>query len=398
MHTADVAIIGGGIVGLATAYHLAQQHPDLSILVLEKESDVAKHQTGHNSGVLHSGIYYQPGSLKAKTCRKGKAAMEEFCTREGISYDLCGKVIVATAEKELPILGRIFLRGQQNGVSCKMIEVDELKEIEPHTAGIRAIYVPESGIVDYKEVCRALRKRIEEGNGTVLTNFQVVGIQKTRTEHVLRSPTDEARASYIISCGGLYADRLATLTGHPSGIQIVPFRGEYFELKPEAEYLCNGLIYPVPDPDFPFLGVHFTRMIQGGVECGPNAVLAFAREGYSKLKINLPDLKEIATYEGFQRLARQHWKQGLGELWRSFNKRAFVSALQKLVPAIESSHLVPAPAGVRAQAMNPDGTLVDDFLIIESEHIINVCNAPSPAATASLEIGKVVASKLTEKL
>ena len=397
MHKADVAIIGGGIVGLATAYHLTQRFPDLKIRVLEKEPDVATHQTGRNSGVLHSGIYYKPGSIKAKTCRAGKAALELFCNHEGIRYDLCGKVIVATAERELPVLGSIYLRGQQNGVSCRMIEADELREIEPHTAGIRAIHVPESGIVDYKQVCVKLKQRIEEQNGAVLTDFPVYDISETPDFYVLRSDTDEVQSTYLITCGGLFADRLATLTGNAPGIQIVPFRGEYYVLKPEAEHLCNGLIYPVPDPDFPFLGVHFTKMVHGGVECGPNAVLAFAREGYTKSTVNLKDLIEITTFQGFQRLARRHWKQGLGELWRSFNKQAFVAALQKLVPDIKANHLVPAPAGVRAQAMNPDGSLVDDFLILESERIINVCNAPSPAATASLEIGNVIANTLSNR-
>ena len=398
MHKTDVAIVGGGIVGLATAYHLTQRFPDLRTVVLEKESEVATHQTGRNSGVLHSGIYYKPGSIKARTCRAGKAAMESFCEREGIRYERCGKVIVATAERELPILGNIYMRGQKNGVSCRMIEKEELNEIEPHTAGIRAIHVPEAGIVDYKAVCLALRKRIEEKNGAVLTQFHVTDFQKTSDFHVLKSKTDEVHATYIINCGGLFADRVASLSGHPSTIQIVPFRGEYFVLKPEAEHLCNGLIYPTPDPDFPFLGVHFTKMVEGGVECGPNAVLAFAREGYTKSTINIKDLTETLMYKGFQQLARKHWKQGMGELWRSFNKRAFVTALQKLVPAIQKQHLVPAPAGVRAQAMNRDGSLVDDFLIVESEHIINVCNAPSPAATASLEIGNVIANTLSPRL
>ena len=398
MQKADVAIVGGGIVGLATAYHLTQKFPDRRVVVLEKEKEVAQHQTGHNSGVLHSGIYYKPGSIKEKTCRLGKAAMESFCEREGIRYDLCGKVIVATSERELPLLGSIYLRGQKNGVSCRMIEADELKEIEPHTAGIRAIHVPEAGIVDYKQVCAKLAERIQEKNGDIKTGFHVEDIEKTDEGYTLRSSSDEVQATYLITCGGLFSDRLATLSGSPPGIQVVPFRGEYFILQPEAEYLCNGLIYPVPDPDFPFLGVHFTKIIQGGVECGPNAVLSLAREGYKKTDIDLSELFEIVQYKGFQRLVQKHWKQGLGELWRSFNKAAFVKALQKLVPDIKSEHLRPAPAGVRAQAMNKDGTLVDDFFIIESENAIHVCNAPSPAATASLEIGKVIVDTLEKQL
>ena len=396
--TTPITIIGGGIVGLATAYTLIQQRPGTPITLVEKEHDIALHQTGRNSGVLHSGIYYKPGSLKAQTCRRGKAAMEALCESEGIGYDLCGKVIVAVSEQELPALDTIFRRGQQNGVHCSMIDATELREIEPHTAGIKAIHVPESGIVDYPAVCNILRERLQEAGATVRTQFPVEQIQAVQHGYRIRSSTDEIAASYIINCSGLYADRIARLTGATPGIQIVPFRGEYFTLTPEAEHLCNGLIYPVPDPDFPFLGVHFTRMIQGGVECGPNAVLAFAREGYTRNTVKGQEFMETLLYRGFQRLALKHWKQGLAELWRSYNKQAFVRALQYLVPAIEARHLVAAPAGVRAQALNQDGSLVDDFMILESERVINVLNAPSPAATASLEIGRVIAEKMIERL
>lgn len=394
----DLAIVGGGIVGLATAYQVLQTRPDVRITILEKENDIALHQTGRNSGVLHSGIYYKPGSLKANTCRKGKALMEAFCTHENIPFDLCGKVIVATSTEELPILDRIFSRGQQNGVRCRMIDAVELKEIEPHTAGIKAIHVPEAGIVDYTQVCHSLKARITGAGSTVRTCFEVKEITHSAEGFLLSSTEEEVNARFIINCSGLFADRVAALTGATPSIKIVPFRGEYFVLKPEAEHLCNGLIYPVPDPDFPFLGVHFTRMIQGGVECGPNAVLAFAREGYTRHTVQARDFLETLMYQGFQQLAVKHWKQGLSEMWRSFSKQAFVRALQHLVPDIRSHHLMPAPAGVRAQALNRDGSLVDDFMIIESDRVINVCNAPSPAATASLQIGKTIAEKLLNQL
>lgn len=393
-HTADVAIIGGGIVGLATAYQLTKQYPDKKIILLEKEAVLAKHQTGHNSGVLHSGIYYKPGSLKAINCRAGKKAMEAFCEDEGIDYDLCGKVIVATQEWELPHLQRIFERGQANGVSCEMIGKERLDEIEPHTAGIRAIHVPESGIVNYKQVCLRLGERVEEAGGTILLNAQVTTIERRNGSVVLESKAGAVEAEHVVTCGGLQSDRLTAMSGMQPPAQIVPFRGEYFVLKPEAEHLCRGLIYPVPDPNFPFLGVHFTRMIEGGVECGPNAVLAFAREGYTKTKVNVPELLEALRYSGFQKLTAKYWRTGMGELWRSFSKRAFVKALQVLVPDIQTKHLVAAPAGVRAQALKPDGSMVDDFLILETERVVNVCNAPSPAATSSLNIGKLIVERL----
>ena len=398
MHTADIAIIGGGIVGLATAYKITKTEPDLRVLVLDKEIDIARHQTGRNSGVLHSGIYYKPGSLKAINCRLGKKEMESFCEEENIAYDLCGKVIVAVNEKELPILDRIYHRGLENQVNCEMIDAARLKEIEPYTAGIKAIHVPEAGIVNYTAVSHALKRRIQMHGGEIHTGFHVRHMMRMGKTHVIRSEKDEITASYVINCGGLYADRVARLSGASPDLQIVPFRGEYFTLKPEAERLCRSLIYPVPDPDFPFLGVHFTKMIQGGVECGPNAVLAFAREGYTRTTVNLIELIEILRYSGFQNLARKHWKQGFGELWRSFNKKAFVRALQRLVPDIQEEHLVEAPAGVRAQALRPDGSMVDDFMILASDGVINVCNAPSPAATSSLKIGSTVVEALQGQL
>lgn len=398
MQQTDVAIIGGGIVGLATAYRLSEQSPELQITVLEKETELAEHQTGRNSGVLHTGVYYQPGSMKAANCREGKRAMEEFCRTEGIDYDICGKVIVAVDESELPALQKIYERGQANNVKCELIDAERLWELEPHAAGIKAIHVPEAGIVNYRQVCRKLAEIITERGGQVLTGALVTAINPTESRVTLASNVGELEAKYVVNCAGLHCDRVARLGGQKPSAQIVPFRGEYYELKPEAHHLCRTLIYPVPDPSFPFLGVHFTRMIEGGVECGPNAVLAFAREGYRKSNVNVYDLWEAVTYPGFVKLAMKYWRVGAGEMWRSFSKAAFVKALQRLVPDIRSEHLVTAPAGVRAQAVARDGKMVDDFLIDESDRIINVGNAPSPAATASLNIGKVIAEKLGGRL
>jgi len=393
----DIAIVGGGIVGLATAYQLSQRFPDLVVTVLEKESKLAEHQTGHNSGVLHSGIYYKPGSLKAINCRDGKKAMEAFCAAENIPYEICGKVIVATREAELPALERIFERGQANGVACEMIGPDRLHELEPHVAGIRAIHVPEAGIVNYRRVCERLAEIVQERNGRVLTGAKVEHIHRSNGHLVISSHTGEIETRYLVNCAGLQSDRITALSGEHPSVKIIPFRGEYYEVKHQAQHLCRNLIYPVPDPNFPFLGVHFTRMITGGVECGPNAVLAFAREGYTKKDVNLRDLAETLGYSGFRTIAAKYWKTGLGEMWRSFSKSAFVKALQRLVPEIEEDDLEPAPAGIRAQAVAPDGTIIDDFLIQETERIVNVCNAPSPAATASLNIGRLIVDKLATR-
>jgi L-2-hydroxyglutarate oxidase LhgO len=394
----EVAIVGGGIVGLATALKLLEKRPDTEVIVLEKEETVGQHQTGHNSGVLHSGIYYKPGSLKAKNCRNGKKAMEEFCASEDIPFDICGKVIVALGESDLGPLQKIYERGQANGVQCEIIDAERLHEIEPHTAGIKAILVPEAGIVDYSRVTSRLAEKIQEAGGEVKTGW---GLQKstlTGGRRVLVTEGGEVDALHVVNCAGLQSDRVARTLGQNPDVKIVPFRGEYFELVPEAEHLCRNLIYPVPDPAFPFLGVHFTRMITGGVECGPNAVLAFAREGYTRTTFNLRDLFEALTYPGFLRLAKSYWKTGFGEMWRSFSKQAFVKALQRLVPEIQADQLIPAPAGVRAQAMHRDGSLVDDFLIEEDENVISVLNAPSPAATSALNIGTYVADRIIARL
>ena len=398
MHRVDVAIIGGGIVGLATAYRLLDRFPDLSVAVLEKEDRVAAHQSGHNSGVLHSGIYYPPGSLRATNCREGKLAMQEFCEREGVPYDVCGKVIVAVDASEIPRLEKIYERGQANGVACEVIEPERLAELEPHARGVKAIHVPEAGIVDYPGVCERLAARIQERGGEILLSALVNRVVRSDDEIVVQSHRGDIHCRYLVTCAGLQADRVTKLTGETPAAKIVPFRGEYFKLEAAAEHLCRNLIYPVPDPSFPFLGVHFTRMIRGGVECGPNAVLAFAREGYTKLKFNPFDLAESLTYGGFLRMAAKYWRTGAGEMWRSVSKAAFVKALQRLVPEIRADHLVSAPAGVRAQALGPNGELLDDFVIQASDRIINVGNAPSPAATASLNIGRLIVDRLAERM
>jgi len=393
---ADVAIIGGGIVGLATGYQLARLHPGKKIVLLEKEAGLAEHQTGRNSGVIHSGIYYKPGSLKAVNCREGRKALIEFCQQEGIAHEICSKVIVAVDESELPALERIYDRGQANGVTCEMIGAERLHELEPHAAGIRAIHVPDAGIVDYKGVSAKLAAHIRQSGGTILTNARVTGIHADGDRTRLASTAGEVAAKLVVNCTGLFADRVTALGGLKPPAKIVPFRGEYYELVPAAQHVCRNLIYPVPNPDFPFLGVHFTRMALGGVECGPNAVLAFAREGYHLTDVNLRDLAESLSYSGFLRLAARNWRMGLGELWRSISKRAFVKALQRMVPEIRVEHLHSAPAGVRAQALAPDGSLVDDFSIVENERIVNVLNAPSPAATASLNIGRLIVDRLAK--
>jgi (S)-2-hydroxyglutarate dehydrogenase len=394
----DVAIVGGGIVGLATAYQLTRSAPARRVVVLEKEAALACHQSGHNSGVLHSGIYYKPGSQKALNCRAGKKAMEEFCAVEEIPYEICGKVIVAVDESELASLMRIHERGQANGVICTLIDAARLAELEPHAAGVKAIHVPETGIADYRAVCRRLAERVRERDGEVVTSARVTALRPDAAGVTVATTAGDFQARQVVNCAGLHSDRVTALGGTRPTARIVPFRGEYYALAPEARHLCKNLIYPVPDPSFPFLGVHFTRMIDQSVECGPNAVLAWAREGYRKTDINLADLCGTLTYRGFQKMAAKHWRMGVLEMWRSFSKRAFVAALKRLVPEISAEHLSPAPAGVRAQAVAADGSIVDDFLIQEGERVINVGNAPSPAATASLNIGKAIADRVLARL
>ena len=394
----DVCIIGGGIVGLATAYRIWARFPKKKIVILEKESSLAKHQTGHNSGVLHSGIYYKPGSLKAINCRKGKLAMEEFCREQGIEHELCGKIIVALNDEEIPRMEKIYERGRANGVRCEIIPRERILEIEPHAAGIRAIHVPECGIVNYRQVCERMGELISEANGNeILLGQEASEISGAKNGLLVGTGQAEIETKFLINCGGLHSDRVTRMGGNEPPAKIIPFKGEYYELREDARHLCRHLIYPVPDPQFPFLGVHFTRMIDGSVECGPNAVLAFGREAYGKLDFNLGDLLESLGYSGFRKMALKNWKMGLGEMWRSYNKGAFVRALQRLIPEIEGKHLDAAPAGIRAQAVSPGGDMVDDFLIKEDERVVNVCNAPSPAATASLNIGEAIVDKLAER-
>jgi L-2-hydroxyglutarate oxidase len=391
----DFCVIGGGIVGLATAYRLYQKHPEKKIVVVEKEKGLAEHQTGRNSGVLHSGIYYKPGSLKAKNCRQGKLAMEKFCNEHGIDYELCGKVIVATSKDEFERLDAIYDRGKANGVNCELISKERLQEIEPYANGVAAVHVPECGIVNYRQVCNKLGELLQqESHHQILLGETVLKIEQSVGEVVVQTDNYSIRTEYVVNCGGLHSDRITKMGGQEPSAKIIPFKGEYYFLSKEAEKFCNHLIYPVPDPKFPFLGVHFTRMIEGGVECGPNAVLAFGREAYEKFDLNPADLLESILYPGFQIMAMKHWKMGWDEMWRSFSKAAFVRALQKLVPSIKAEHLTAAPAGIRAQAVARNGSLVDDFLIQRNDQVINVCNAPSPAATASLNIAEEIIQNL----
>ena len=394
----DVAIIGGGIVGLATAYRLAQEHPRLRLVILEKEARVAHHQTGHNSGVLHSGIYYKPGSLKARNCRAGKLAMQRFCEEHGVPFDLCGKVIVATTQAERPRLQRICERGRANGVDCRLISAERCRELEPHARAVEAIHVPEAGIVDYRRVCETLAQLVTAAGHEVRTATRVLGIDSQGDRQLIHTSRQPVSARLLINCAGLQCDRVTKLAGVRPAARIIPFRGEYFELKPSAHHLCRSLIYPVPDPAFPFLGVHFTRMIGGGVECGPNAVLALGRECYGKFQCQPRDLLGSLSYPGFLRMAARHWKTGAGEMWRSYSKHAFVAALQRLMPEITADDLTPCPSGIRAQAVTSDGGLVDDFLIDQAPGMIHVNNAPSPAATASLAIGQTIAAHAGQQL
>ncbi len=394
----DVAVVGGGIVGLATAWQLLQHSPDVKILLIEKEKELASHQSGHNSGVIHSGIYYKPGSLRAINCREGKIALEKFCDQFEIPYQRCGKVIVATNQSQVPALEKVFERGLANKIVCERIGKERLAELEPQVSGVAAIHVPDTGIIDYKIVAGKLAEQIESQGAQIRCQTKLKGLRKETASQILLTTQGDFAARVVITCAGLQSDRVARICGADVKTKIIPFRGEYYDLKPTARHLCRNLIYPVPDPQFPFLGVHFTRMIQGGVECGPNAVLAFSREGYTKTRINCLDLLESLTFPGFLKMSWKHWSAGMGEMWRSFSKAAFVKELQKLVPEIQASDLIPAPAGVRAQAVTPNGELVDDFLIETDERTINVLNAPSPAATASLNIGKTIMEKVIPML
>ncbi|WP_420387150.1 L-2-hydroxyglutarate oxidase [Roseivirga sp.] len=394
----NVVVIGGGIVGLATAYQLLKKKPGLTLALVEKESKLCRHQTGNNSGVIHSGLYYKPGSLKARNCINGYQMLLDFCNEENIPYELCGKVVVATDEFQKPLLENLYQRGLENGLDkISRLNIDELKEIEPHVNGIAAIKVPYTGIIDYTAVAEKYADKIREMGGEIFLGEKVENIIQGSTSTVITSK-QTLDTDLVINCGGLYSDKLARKTSNDVDLKIIPFRGEYFKLKPEKEYLVKHLIYPVPDPNFPFLGVHFTRMIDGGIEAGPNAVLAFRREGYKKSQIHLGELMESLFWPGFQKVAWKYWKTGFGEMYRSFSKAAFTKALQKLIPEIQENDLVDGGAGVRAQACDRTGGLLDDFAIYESDQAINVCNAPSPAATSSLSIGDTVSDLALKRI
>jgi L-2-hydroxyglutarate oxidase len=396
MRTADTLVIGGGIVGLATAWALQRRSPKARLAVLEKETDWAMHQTGRNSGVLHSGIYYRPGSLKANLCREGRRAMVAFCREHGIAHDLCGKVIVATREKELPMLDRLLTRGRENGLELEALTADAVRSLEPEVRCLRGIRVPDTGIVDFREVCLKLVDLLRVGGAELATAEEVRHIQRSSGRIQVETSRATWETRVLVNCSGLQSDRVAALDGLALPARIVPFRGEYYELANARRHLVRSLIYPVPNPEFPFLGVHFTRMIDGSVHAGPNAVLSLKREGYTRTAFQLRDAWETLTYGGFWRLAAKHWAEGTKEVVRSFSKSAFVRSLQELVPAVQKADLIPSTPGVRAQALRPDGGLVDDFLIVHAERAVHVLNAPSPAATASLEIGRKIVEEVPE--
>ena len=396
MSSYDFAIVGGGIVGLATAMMLGRRFPKARLLVLEKEEDFARHQTGRNSGVIHSGIYYPPGSFKARFARAGSQSMVEFCREHGIAHDVCGKLIVATDASELPRLENLYQRGLQNGLQVEKISPGKARVIEPHVRCVAAIKVPSTGIVSYRQVSLRYAELIREQGGMIALGTRVETIHERNNETILETNAGAFVTRFLINCAGLHNDRVARLAGQKAEARIVPFRGEYYELVPERRSLVKGLIYPVPDPAFPFLGVHFTRMIDGSVHAGPNAVLAFRREGYRKTDVTLRDLSETLTFGGFWKLAARHWKEGCEEMYRSLSKAAFVRSLQQLIPEVRARDLVPCAAGVRAQALRPDGKLVDDFMIVRGRNALHVGNAPSPAATASLEIGRHIADQVPE--
>ncbi|RPJ45098.1 MAG: L-2-hydroxyglutarate oxidase [Chloroflexi bacterium] len=388
----DIAIIGGGIVGMATAMALVKQST-AKVVVLEAEEKLAAHQTGHNSGVIHSGLYYKPGSMKARNCVEGREEMYRFCEEYGIAHDNCGKLVVATSEAEIPALNRLEERGHANGLVGlqRLNSLAELREYEPHVNGIAGLHVKQTGIVDYKAVTDTYGQIVREKGGEIRLNSRVNKVHPGSGEIVLETVTGEVHAHNLINCAGLQSDRVARMCGVDPKLQIVPFRGEYYEIAHEREFLVRNLIYPVPDPAFPFLGVHFTRMIHGGVEAGPNAVLAFKREGYSKWQFNIKDMATYGFYSGFWGMAAKHWKMGMGEFYRSYNKRAFVKALQRLMPELRMEDVHAAGSGIRAQALEPNGQLADDFRIAEAECMVHVLNAPSPAATASISIGRAIA-------
>ena len=393
----DLTIIGAGILGLATALKIGRAHSNIRLLILEKEAELARHQTGNNSGVIHSGLYYRPGSLKAKSCVSGRKELMGFCDANAVPYEICGKVVVATGQEELPRLEKLHRRGQANGLAgLELIGPERLKEIEPYAAGVKALFVPETGIVDYKKIAAAYAEKVRDANGDIRLRQKVLGIIDGRDEIVLQTSGGDYRTKFLINCCGLQSDIVAQMMPGMSRAEgeeehrIIPFRGEYYKIAPARQHLVKNLIYPVPDPTFPFLGVHFTRMARGGVEAGPNAVFAYAREGYSHTDINLGDLWRTISFKGFWAITAKYWRTGCGELYRSLSKKAFVRALQKLLPEIRENDLVAGGAGVRAQAVSASGALVDDFIIKHSRRAIHILNAPSPGATASLAIGQQI--------
>ncbi len=390
----DVIVIGSGILGLSTALRILQSRPKTRLVLIEKEADIAQHQTGHNSGVIHSGLYYKPGSLKATNCRNGYTQMLEFCQQESVPYEICGKIVVATTKEELPGLQELYRRGVANGLQdLKFLSPNEILEREPHCQGIKGLLVPQAGIVDYTAVSKKYAEKLTAMGAEIVLGESVVTLQQRGSQVEVIGQSRTWKAASVIACAGLQSDRLARKTEQTLPLRILPFRGEYYQLKPTAPKLVNHLIYPVPDPAFPFLGVHFTRMITGGIECGPNAVFAFGREAYKKTDINFHDTWESLNWPGFHKVAAKHWRVAIGEYHRSFSKQAFVKALQKIIPEIQAKHLEPGGSGIRAQACDREGNLLDDFDFRVNKNIIHVCNAPSPAATASLAIGKTIADK-----
>jgi len=398
--TKKIVIIGGGIVGFATGLKLQEKEPNAEISIIEKENEPACHQTGNNSGVIHSGIYYKPGSLKAINCKKGYDSLLEFCNQNQIEYELCGKLIVATNEQEIVALEKIQERGVANGLAdLKLLGKQEILEIEPYTFGVKAIFVPQTGIVSYKKVAQTMAKLFQERGGKVHYNAKVIGIKKVNSVLYIETEDKTFESDIAVNCAGLYSDKIWEMEqGTPCEVRIIPFRGEYFKIKEDKRYLVKNLIYPVPDPAFPFLGVHFTRRIDGEIEAGPNAVLAFKREGYKKTEIDFSELAESLFWPGFIKVASKYWQTGMGEMYRSWSKEAFTKALQKLLPSIQQDDLEPGGAGVRAQACHRDGTLLDDFYIKESDQMVHVLNAPSPAATSSLAIGDTIADIVKKRL
>ena len=393
----DVAIVGGGIIGLSTAMQLLERSPDLKVAVIEKEEQLAQHQTGHNSGVIHSGIYYRPGSWKSRFCVGGKDRLIRFCDENEIEYDPCGKVIVATHESELGRLDDLYERGVANGVpDLEVVGPERLREIEPHTFGIKALWAPHTGIIDYVRVANAYAGKFQAAGGDIFTDAAVARARQTATGTALETKRGAVQARHVVNCGGLYADKLAKMMGEETDVCIIPFRGEYYKLAKSSEDLVKGLIYPVPDPRFPFLGVHYTRNIHGYVEAGPNAVLAWAREGYRKSNISLGETAGALTFPGFWKMTAKHWKTGMQEMRRSYNKSVFVNDLKKLIPEIRSDHLEPGGSGVRAQAVSSSGAILDDFHILRGQRALHVLNAPSPGATSSLAIGEYLTDLAVE--